>query len=618
MGCDGWVGDLRDRLKSTLRGANEKTRRHKNTKRHREDMPAKADSENVVSIFLKVYRLLPVAMRKRFHFLLMAILLLAFVETAVLGLIAFYAASVSDPQSSIQIPALSALQNIPLINPFIRNPTAMIASLSVMVMLALPLKNGLRGWVTYRMARYSATLEALFGQRLLTGVLSRDYAWHVQQNSADLIQTVNWRHQLGRNFVRPYLDVICETSMLLVLMAGLLWVQPVVSLLFIAVQGGAGVLVYRALRRGLDKSAAGCRQAELAMNRHITRSIHGVKDVKVTDTADYFLKGFEQQAQRFSYLFGKQQFWRESPLLALETLGFVLIAGAILFMLFVLRFSPLETTGTTALLAVTAWRTLPAFNRIVSSLAGIRTSRPYVLSLLEVLHSGPVIKRAGKTDTRPPVSFEHEIKLENLCFAYGSNVPVLDNFSLTIPKGQSLGIMGPSGCGKSTLVDVLTGLLLPQSGRMLVDGVTLTEDMLPFWRQKIGYVPQFPYIYDGTLAENIAFGVDPEKIDVAVVLRKCELAAVDFLHQLPQGIHTKIGERGVRLSGGQRQRVAIARALYRNPELIIFDEATSALDEENAQQIRKLISNLKRKQTLIIISHRTSTVDGCDLVFKAG
>lgn len=118
------------------------------------------------------------------------------------------------------------------------------------------------------------------------------------------------------------------------------------------------------------------------------------------------------------------------------------------------------------------------------------------------------------------------------------------------------------------------------------------------------------------MAENIAFGVDPEMIDEACVLQVCELAAVDFLRQLPQGIHTPIGERGVRLSGGQRQRVAIARALYRQPELIIFDEATSALDEDNDQQIRKLISNLKGQQTLVVVSHRASTLDGCDLVVQ--
>jgi len=426
------------------------------------------------------------------------------------------------------------------------------------------------------------------------------------------VQTVNWRHQLGRNFVRPYLDVVSETSMLLVLLTGLLWVQPVVSLLFITVQGGAGVLVYRALRRGLDKSATGCRQSEMAMNRHVSRSIHGVKDVKVTDTADYFLEGFQRQAQIFSSLFGRQQFWRESPLLALETLGFVLISGAILFMLFVLKLSPLETTGTTALLAVTAWRTLPAFNRIVSSLAGIRTSRPYVLSLLEVLQSMP--SSEASTETKEPIVFNHEIKLDNIGFAYDPRQPVLENYSLSLPKGQSLGIMGPSGCGKSTLVDVLTGLLLPQQGQMLVDGVPLTADMLPAWRQKIGYVPQFPYIFDGTLAENIAFGLAPEAIDETRIYKMCALAAIDFLPVLSQGIHTPIGERGVRLSGGQRQRVAIARALYRQPELIIFDEATSALDEENDFKIKELIRLFSGKLTFVIVSHRKSTLSECNFV----
>jgi ABC-type multidrug transport system fused ATPase/permease subunit len=568
------------------------------------------------SVFFQVYRLSPAEMRHRFHFLLIAMLLLALMETATVGLIAFYAAVVSNPVSSIQVPAMSSLQEISYLKFFIHSPTAIITSLSVLIILALPLKNGFRGWVTYGIARYSAELESVFGQRLLAGVLAKDYAWHVQQNSADLIQTVNWRHHLGRNYVRPYLNVACETCMLLVLLGGLLWVQPAVSLLFIVIQGGAGFLVYRSLRHGLDSSAAECRKSELAMNRHVTRSIHGVKDVKITGTMEFFLQGFTQQAQRFASQFGSQQFWRESPLLTLETMGFVLIAGAILFMLFGLKFSPLETTGTTALLAVTAWRTLPALNRIVSSLAGIRTSRPYVLSLLEVLQSTASSEHADAHRVESSIPFNHEIKFENVCFAYESNLPILDNLSLSIPKGQSLGIMGPSGCGKSTLVDVLTGLLLPQKGRMLVDGIPLTADLLPSWQQKIGYVPQFPYIFDGTLAENVAFGIAPECIDDARVLQMCELAAVDFLSILPQGIHTPIGERGVRLSGGQRQRVAIARALYRNPELIIFDEATSALDEDNDQKILELIKNLKRKLTIVFISHRTCTLNSCDVVFR--
>ena len=578
-------------------------------------MSEAAISENKRSLFFQIYRLSPVAMRKRFHFLLVAMMLLAFFETAVVGLIAFYAASVSDPHSSVQMPVIKSLQKISFIHPFISSPKAMIASLSILVILALPLKNGFRGWVTYRIARYSASMEAIFGQRLLAGILGRNYAWHVQQNSADLIQTVNWRHHLGRNFVQPYLNVVCEASMLLVLLVGLLWVQPVVSLLFIVVQGGAGVLVYRALRRGLDRSATGCRQSEMAMNRHTTRAVQGVKDVKITGTSEYFVQGFEGEAQKFSKLFGSQQFWRESPLLSLETLGFILISGAILFMLFVLRYSPLETTGTTALLAVTAWRTLPAFNRVVSSLAGVRTSRPYVVSMLDVLHNMPS-EQISSSGNKAPIHFEHEIKFDQISFAYNSQMLILDNFSLCLQKGQSLGIMGASGCGKSTLVDLLTGLLQPQKGCILVDDVPLSEENFWGWRQNIGYVPQFPYIFDGSLAENVAFGLGPGEIDEKRVLEACEMAAVDFLPQLAEGIFTPIGERGVRLSGGQQQRVAIARALYLRPEVLILDEATSALDEETDLEIRDLIGKLSGEKTLVVVSHRKSTVENCDVIFS--
>ncbi|MFA5585837.1 MAG: ABC transporter ATP-binding protein [Saccharofermentanales bacterium] len=572
-------------------------------------------AENKVPLFFRVFRLAPESMRRRFRFLFAAMLILAFIETGAVGLLAFYAAAVSDPASSFQLSALNALREIPFFSPLVQSPKAMIASLSVLVILTLPLKNGFRGWVTYRIARYSAALEAVFGQRLLEGILARDYAWHVKQNSADLIQTVNWRQHLGRQFVQPYLNVVCEASMLLVLLGSLLWVQPVVSLLFIVVQGGAGILVYKGLRRGLDRSAQGCRQNEMAMNRHTTRSIQGVKDVKITDTADYFLSGFTRNAQKFANLFGSQQFWRESPLLALETLGFVTLAGAILFMLFGLGYSPLQTTGTAALLAVTAWRTLPAFNRVVSALAGIRTSRPYVLSLLDVLNNMHTPDETARTTTGKALSFEREIRVDNVSFAYTPGRPVLDEFSISLAKGHSLGIMGPSGCGKSTLVDLLTGLLPPQQGRILVDGVPLTEEALPDWRRRIGYVPQFPYVVDGTLAENIAFGVSPEKIDKERVLQVCELAAIDFLPQLSEGIYSQIGERGVRLSGGQQQRVAIGRALYREPEVLIFDEATSALDVEKDLQIKELIKNLSGSHTFVIVSHRKSTVEYCDAVY---
>ena len=557
----------------------------------------------------------PRGMQRRFRLLLLAMLLLAGAETVAVGLIAFYAAVVSDPQSSFNMPFFATMRENGVASTLLATPKAMIGTLSVVLILAIPGKNVIRGLVTYHMACYSATLEALFGQRVLESFLARDYRWHLRQNSADLVQMVNWRQQLGRNFVGPYLNIACEICMLVVLFGALLTVQPLVTTLFFTIQGAAGVVVYRSLRRGLDHSATGCRNIDLAMNRHATRAIHGVKDVKITATAGYFTSSFGQQARRFARLFGRQQFWRESPLLALESIGFVLLAAAILLMLFVLNYSPLQTTGTSALLAVTAWRTLPAFNRVVSSLAGIRVARPYVTSVLDELgQNQPNMLQAQ--DTIQALPFEHTVEMRNISFAYVDGSPILHNLNLKVAKGTSLGIMGPSGCGKSTLVDILCGLIEPDSGALLVDDKPLQPSDLPSWRRNIGYVPQFPYIYDGTLAENVAFGVETDKIDTALVQSCCKQAGVDFLDRLPTGVNSDIGERGIRLSGGQRQRIAIARALYRQPQILILDEATSALDEEKDAEIRDLIASFKGKQTLIVVSHRPSTIQNCDKIVR--
>ncbi len=573
-----------------------------------------------MSLFQKVFGLCPPELKKKFWILLAAMLVLAFGETATVGLIAFYAAAVSDPQSSWQaVVSHPAYKILPLsIHPFIASPKALIGTLSILVIVAVLLKNIYRGAVTFHTARYGALIEAFFGQHLLENFLYRNYLWHLKKNSADLIQLVQWRTFLGRGFLTPCLNIFCELAMLSVLLVALISVQPLVSVLFIGIQGGAGFIIYRLLRKGLDKSANACQQCSVEMNRRVTRALHGIKDVKITNTTDFFLNGFTKQANIFARMFGLERFWHESPLLTLETLGFILIAGAILFMLFGLGYSPLETTGTTALLAVTAWRTLPAFNRVVASLADIRGSRPYIQSLLDALSGSKdthpctmPLKEAG----HPAISFQKKIQFKDVTFSYDNTPPVIHSLNLTIHKGQSLGIMGPSGCGKSTLVDLLSGLLIPTRGEILIDGVRLTRNNIRQWRRLIGYVPQFPYIFHGTLAENIAFGKEKDEIDRELVLKVIRMASIDFLDRLPKGIDTNIGERGVKLSGGQRQRVAIARALYRRPEIIIFDEATSALDEKNDRQIRQLISTLKGEQTLVVVSHRISTVQDSDHIF---
>jgi ABC-type multidrug transport system fused ATPase/permease subunit len=570
-----------------------------------------------MSLFRQVYSLLPDNLKKRFWRLLLAMLGLALVETIAVGIIAFYAALISDPQAGYQSLVnfqFSGLYLSALIDDL--TVSKVIAVFSLMLIVAVVIKNIYSGIITLSIAKYSATVESFFGSRLLESFLYQPYQWHLSKNSADLVQYVNWRNHLGRNFFNPALKVMTALTMLLVLLLGLMLVQPVVSLLFISAQAVAGFMIYRYLRKGLDRSAKGCRDAERQISRNTTTALHAIKDVHISNSQEYFLEKFRKNSSIFSQLFGKQQFWRESPLLALETVGFVLLVVVILFMLFVLEYSPLEMTGTTALLAVTAWRSLPAFNKVVSSMAALRASQPYVEKLVEEIVVEPSVNGIDVGGDSGHSVFRDKIEFRSVSFAYDEEKNVLDSLSLTIARGTSVGIMGPSGCGKSTFVDLLSGLLVPQKGAIEVDGQPLSDVACVAWRTQIGYVSQFPYVFDGTLSDNVAFGLPSDQINRQRVKDVCRLAAIDFLDQLPRGIDTMIGERGIKLSGGQRQRVAIARALYREASLIIFDEATSALDEATDFEICKLIANLKDEQTLVVVSHRPSTVAECDYILQ--
>ena len=217
----------------------------------------------------------------------------------------------------------------------------------------------------------------------------------------------------------------------------------------------------------------------------------------------------------------------------------------------------------------------------------------------------------------PALHLEKEIQMKDIVFAYpDSDVKIFDGANMTIKKGQSVGLMGPSGAGKSTIVDILLGLLRVKSGEILCDGANIFSNY-ESWLAQIGYIPQSIYLVDETIRENIAFGIDLDQIDddrIWEVMEEAQLA--DFVRSLPEGLDTKIGDRGVRLSGGQRQRIGIARALYHNPEILVFDEATSALDNETEAAVMEAINSFHGRKTMVIIAHRLNTIENCDVIYE--
>jgi ABC-type multidrug transport system fused ATPase/permease subunit len=313
-----------------------------------------------------------------------------------------------------------------------------------------------------------------------------------------------------------------------------------------------------------------------------------------------------------------QRICERGPVWVLETavLG-ALILGCVV-MIRSAGVTSAQMMGTLSVLAVSAWRILPALYRSVTALGTMRGFLPClerVRSFLDEVEREGLRLPAAAQEVLPPL--EREVRLEGVRFRYaGSETETLAGIDMTVGLGQCVGIIGLSGAGKSTLTDLLTGLLEPTGGCILVDGRPLGPANRESWRGQIGFVPQKPFLFDGTLAENVAFALTPGDVDRAAVEKSCALAGVnEFLADLPQGLDTVIGDQGGLLSGGQAQRVAIARALYRDPRVLILDEATSFLDEKNERTVMDSVAGFRAGKAVILIAHRLKTVENCDIVF---
>lgn len=301
------------------------------------------------------------------------------------------------------------------------------------------------------------------------------------------------------------------------------------------------------------------------------------------------------------------------PTWALESIGFSVMFGAIFYLIRIEHADNARIVASLSLLLVTAWRVLPYANRIVSCKVDLRAVRPMALGVLDLLEE----LRKSPTEPPPPptpgFNITKSIVFDGASFRYpGATINSLNDISFEISVGSKVGVIGPSGAGKSTLVGLLCGLLPPTQGRILVDDEELDAEKAAAYSSLIGYVPQSPFLFAGTLAENVAFKDWGGEIDQKQVLKACKAAAIDFVDTHPMGLEQPIGDNGAGLSGGQAQRVSIARALYCDPKLIVFDEATSSLDKFNENAIQKTIYGLADQATCVIIAHRLETVQQCD------
>jgi ABC-type multidrug transport system fused ATPase/permease subunit len=495
-------------------------------------------------------------------------------------------------------------------------PRERLVACALLALVAVyAVKSGFLSFLAWRRARFAFGLQAELAQRLFASYIAQPYTFHLRRNSAQLIRNASGEITMWTgNVVMPSLLLVAESLVLLGLCILLLAVEPVGTLVVVSVLGGIVAVFHRVVRQRVTEWGRRRQHHEGMRIQHLQQSLGSIKEVKLLGREADFMDQFNADVTASALAGQKQAVLLQIPGLWLELLGVLGLTGMV-FAMMSLGHAPASIVPTLGMFAAAAFRLMPSANRMLGALQQLRYGLPVSDMLYQELHlkADPLGPKPGSTS--PP--FQRVIAVESLTYNYeGSATPAVEGVSLRIRKGESIGLIGASGSGKSTLIDLLLGLVQPQSGCITIDGQDIYTN-LRGWQNLIGYVPQTIYLTDDSLRRNIALGVAATDIDDAAVesaLHAAQLAP--WVATLPEGLETVVGERGVRLSGGQRQRIGIARALYHRPVILVLDEATSALDTQTEKDVMEAITALRGNKTIVMVAHRLSTLMQCDRLYR--
>ena len=449
--------------------------------------------------------------------------------------------------------------------------------------------------------------------------LNKDYQYYVKTPSGNITRSIYYDVVYTFDIMLNFINIITEGVISFIILLFLFLVNWCISLLAGIVLLIELMIINKIIKPILHRQGQINLQNTSSFLGNIIQSIESIKEIKVFHTEDYFI---ERNKKNVAAVSSAEQFYKTLntvPKLAIEsiTFGSLSIALAILVYLGadIKVFIPVLSA-----FAVAAVKLLPSLNKISANLTNISYYAANLDNVINIINSNDTnssqVQPINKKST-VNLEFNHRIECKDIYFKYdGSEKNIFDGINIDISVNSSVGIIGESGQGKTTLVDLLTGLLTPNQGSVLCDGINIRENYSS-WLSLIGYIPQNTILVNDTITSNVAFGVDPAEIDKDRVISALKDAQIyDFVSGMKDGLDTTIGDRGMKLSGGQRQRIGIARALYKNPKILIFDEATSALDSETEKEVMKSINSLMNKKTIIIISHRLSTLEKCDIIYK--
>jgi len=551
--------------------------------------------------------------RKVYFILLLGLMTVAsFMEAISISALLPFIGVLSNPEKVFNHP--SAQFFIDLVG--IKTQEELILPFTIAFCILIFVGIALRLLLLWAQIRLGYVTSAAFSSSIYIRTLYQAYSVHVSRNSSEVISGITNKASAILEFLlKPLMNLVASSVTIIAIIITLFTINPLVALVTFLGFGLLYASIILMVKKRLAINSVVLSKEYPQMVKALQEGLGGIRDVLIDGTQETYGKIFNKAQSRYSESAANNQIVGNSPRLIVEFLGIIFIC-IIAYQLVLKGDGFIAAIPTLAALALGAQRLLPALQTFYYNWTSLRGGQESVEDGLQFLEQ-PFPEHAHKVNPQP-IKFEKFIKLENLSFSYSREGPiVLKNLNLTLEKGKRYGFVGTTGCGKSTLLDVVMGLLIPTKGYLKIDDIIIDNHNYRSWQVILAHVPQAIYLSDTSLAENIAFGVEVDKIDMNKVREAAQKAQIaETIEALPQKYDTFVGERGIRLSGGQRQRIGIARALYKNAQVIVFDEATSALDNETELAVMEGIEQLADDLTILIVAHRVSTLKRCDKIFR--
>lgn len=563
----------------------------------------------------ELFVLLTPSQRRRYYSLQVMVILMAFMELLGIASIGPFMALVADTQ----LLETNSILNQLYIASGVATHTEFLFIAGSFVLLMLGIASVVSVVTTWRLSLFAFSIGTEIGDRLYRYYLNKDWLFHASGSSAQLTKQIATESLRVTSFIiLPIMQMNARIVLAVFISIGIFIYDPLIATVGVTLFVSGYMIIYKVIRKRIMLYGQYVSSTSTDRFRLMNEGFGGIKDILLYNRSHDLVDQFQKSGKLFAHAQGVNTALGSAPRYLMELLAFGAMIILVLVLLTTRDGNLSQVLPVLAVYALAGFKLLPALQQIYSSITTVRGNAAAFDAIKEDLQASFVFPNNQSVSTKDTdLALAKNIRLSNVSFTYpNKKIAALNNVTIDIPMSATVGFVGESGSGKSTTIDLLLGLIMANEGQLLLDNTIIDYSNIQAWQQRIGFVPQSIFLSEGSIAENIAFGLNSKDINLEKVEESAKLAHLTTLiDSLPAGLNTKVGERGVQLSGGQRQRIGIARALYNQADVLVFDEATSALDGITEKVIMDAIQELSGKKTIIMIAHRLKTVENCDIIY---